>query len=334
MNTQHTEKARGGTGGKVIARFDDSIIAGLRQRLPDYLAARGVELRRNGTRLVGRCPVHDDSNPSFAVYGANHENCGCYPCGFDGDVFALSQWLGRSSNFPEAVQDVSTVLGYYLPESTAGTATRHATPPQRPAKQPEPPPLVLSDADREKIRLARLRFSDAFHAGDEIIDRIAASLGLDRETLRHASWGESGLGLACPVNSREPWLCYAYPNGLKWRNPHPRTTPRFLWIVPKATAPWRMEWVKPGTATVYLTEGESDCLALIAAGLEADGTAACVASPGTSFLPSWAPLFAGKRIVICFDLDTAGQAAAAKVAGMLQGHASEILIWKGTSSHA
>jgi len=177
------------------------------------------------------------------------------------------------------------------------------------------------------VHAARLAFSDAFHAGEPIVDEIAASLGLDRETLRLASWGASGLGLA------EGWLCYAYPQGLKWRNPDTNAKPRFRWLVGKAVAPWRMEWArKPEVRTVYVTEGESDCLALIAAGMEDDGTAACVASPGTSFSREWAPLFRGKRVVLCFDKDHAGQLATATVAANLKGHASEILTWKGTAN--
>ncbi len=298
----------------------------LRHRLPDYLAARGVELRRNGTRLVGRCPCHDDTSPSFAVFGTHHETCGCYPCGFTGDIFEVSKWLGHSSTFPEALADVAATLGVYPPQSAAGTPLRLVTAPPRPAKQP-PPPFALSNGERERIHAARLAFCEAFHAGDPIVDEIAASLGLDRETLRHASWGTSGLGLA------EGWLCYAYPQGLKWRNPDPAGKPRFRWIVGKALAPWRMEWVKPDTETVYLTEGESDCMALIAAGLEADGTAVCVASPGTSFPRDWAPLFRGKRVVLCFDTDPPGRTATATVAAILKGHASEILTWNGTASH-
>jgi hypothetical protein len=306
--------------------FPAEFLDSLKPRLADYLAALGVELRKNGNRLVGRCPNHDDRSPSFAVFGTRHETCGCYPCGFTGDVFAVSRWMGRASTFPEAVRDVAAALGVYLPQTTAGTATRPTTAPPRPAKEPEPP-FILSRADKAVVDAARLRFSDAFHSGDPIIDRIAESLGLDRETLRIAAWGESGLGLACPAGSSEPWLCYAYPNGLKWRNPHPKSTPRFRWLVGKATAPWRMEWAsdKP---TVYLTEGESDCMAMLAAGIEADGTAACVASPGTSFPRERASLFRGKRVVLCFDGDNAGRAATATVAAILKGHAREILTWR------
>jgi len=300
----------------------------MRPRLPEYLAARGVQLHKRGARLVGKCPCHDDSKPSFAVL-PNGKTCGCFPCDFKGDVFAVSQWMGRASNFPEAVQEVAAALGVCLPQDAARPAIRHATLPQRPAKRPEPP-YVLSDSDRQKIHAARLAWTDAFHSGDPIVDRIAASLGLDRETLRHASWGESGLGLAAGIYGKPTWLCYRYRDGLKWRNPDTQADPRFQWIIGTATHPWRMEWAsKPEVRTVFLTESESDCLALIQAGLEADGTAACVASPGTGFSHAWAGLFTGKRVAICFDLDPPGQAAAVKVAAWLKGYAASVAIVKG-----
>ncbi|NQW99674.1 toprim domain-containing protein [bacterium] len=303
----------------------------LRPRLSDYLVNIGVELRQSGTRLVGKCPNHDDQSPSFAVYGTRHEMCGCFPCCFTGDVFALSQWLGRSSTFREAVQDVAATLGVYLPQSSVG-AGNVTLPVPLTAKQPTPP-FVLSAGDHAKVHATRFAFSEAFHSGEEIVDRIGASLGLDREKLRLASWGSSGLGLAAGSYGKPVWLCYSYPQGLKWRNPDPTAKPRFEWLCGKALAPWRIEWVKPDTRTVYITEGESDCLALIAAGVEDDGTAVCVASPGTSFPREWAPLFTGKRVVLCFDTDPPGKIATVTVAAILRGHASEILTWKGTASH-
>jgi hypothetical protein len=326
----------------------------MRARLPDYLAAVGVELRRNGNRLVGRCPVHDDAHPSFAVFGQRLETCGCYPCGFTGDVFATAEWLGRAGTFPEAVRHVASVLGVYLPEgetSPRGLVREKSNSPSGPlvstganqhtggkspigplAKPAEPP--KLSDAERERIHLARLRFADALHAGEPIVEEIARSLGVSIETLRWASHGDCGLGLDAPAGLREPWLCYTYPHGLKYRNPRQGNGPRFVWLCGRATEPWRMGWArKPEVGTVFLTEGESDALALIEAGIEADGTAAVVASPGTSFPREWAPLFRGKRTVLCFDNDHAGRVATSTVAAMLKGHAREILTWKGTASH-
>lgn len=232
------------TDHRAAGRIDDALLAALRARLPDYLTALGVELRRNGTRLVGKCPVHEDRDPSFAVFGQHQETCGCHPCGFTGDVFATSVWLGRSSSFREAVADVASVLGVHIPD-VAPHSPRPA--PARIPKAPAPP-FTLSDADRRKIYDARLAWSDAFHSGDPIVDRIAESLGFDRETLRVASWGNCGLGLA------NGWLCYRYPQGLKWRNPDSTAKPRFRWLVGKATCPWRWEWVRPHTRTVYLPQ--------------------------------------------------------------------------------
>src|SRR5688572_12991673 len=94
-------------------RFQDETLAAMRLRLRDFAGSIGIQLRGNGKRLTGLCPMHDDKDPSFTIFGNHHEICGCYPCDFKGDVFDLSQRLGRSSNFPEAVRDVAGVLGYF-----------------------------------------------------------------------------------------------------------------------------------------------------------------------------------------------------------------------------
>jgi hypothetical protein len=306
------------------AGIPEDVLAAMRCRLVDYLAALGVELRKSGTRLVGRCPVHEDRSPSFDVFGASLETCGCYPCGFTGDVFKLSRWLGRSSAFPEAARDVASVLGVFLPQGTASTARRPATAPQRPARKPEPP-FKLADADRQKHHAARLAFSDALDGGT--LEPLARELGILEWVFRWCAMGQSGLGWI------EGKLAYLYPEGIKLRNPE-GSTPRFRWKAGKATVPWRSEWIQPETATVYLTEGESDCLALVAAGLESDPGKACVAIPGAEgFKPEWAAIFDGKRAVLCFDFDGKGREATAKVAAMLKGHAAEILTWKGPARH-
>jgi hypothetical protein len=314
-------------------RIDAGIIEAMRQRLPDYLEASGHELRRQGTRLVTHCPMHHDEIPSFAVF-AEGQACGCFPCGWKGDIYSFVQWTGKAATFPDAVRHVAAVLGVVMPGDTTGTATAATRPAMAaPARKPAPA-FALADAEREKIRAARLRFSCAFHDAEPIIDEIAESLAVPREALRWAAHGSDGLALAPGRHGGPEWLCYAYSTGLKWRNPNPLAKPRFDWLIGKATAPWRMAWAKnPDVRTVYLTEGESDALALIAAGAERDGKTACVASPGTSFQSGWASMFEGKRVVICFDADEAGQDATVKVAKILHGHAAGILTWKGAARH-
>jgi hypothetical protein len=308
------------TGPDGKARFDREQLDSMRHRLPEYLTARGVELRPQGARLVGKCPNHDDGNPSFALWGERHEFCGCFPCSFQGDIFATAEWLGRAGSFPEAVADVAAVLGVTLPQGHAPSPSRPAQAQQRPAPQAVPP-FTLNEADTEKLHTARLQFSDAYDGGE--LDTLAGGLGIPLWAFRWCAKGRCGLGW---------WhgrLAYIYPQGMKLRNP-PGMTPRFVWECGRATQPWRMEFAtKPEVRTVYLSEGESDCISLVAAGLETDGAAACVASPGTSFVREWVPLFAGRRVVLCFDRDKAGQDATAAVAAMLRGTASEISTWKG-----
>lgn len=86
---------------------------------------------------------------------------------------------------------------------------------------------------------------------------------------------------------------------------------------------------------VYLSEGESDALALIEVGLESlhsksGPSSAVVAAPGTSFKGDWGPLFRGKDVVLCFDSDEAGRKAVQRVAGILQSYAKSVsaLQWK------
>ena len=189
-----------------------------------------------------------------------------------------------------------------------------------PPRKPEPP-FAISDAEREIIHAARLAFSDAYDCGQ--LEDMAADLGLPLWVFRWAAHGACGLGI------HKGMLAYLYPQGMKLRRPQGK--PRFLWELGKPTGPWRAEWIQDAE-TVYLTEGESDCMALLAAGLEADGTAACVASPGTSFPEAWAPLFKGKRVVLCFDSDEAGRTAAAKVAAILKPHAARVQQWKGRTA--
>jgi hypothetical protein len=261
--------------------------------------------------------MHEDRSPSFTVFGEQKEICGCFPCAFTGNVFQFAIASGRASGFQEAVRHVAAVLGVPLRDADNGNAPAIAN---KPRPKLIAAPFKLSAEDRQKVTAARIAFSDAADAGE--LEPLTAELGIPLAAMRWCGRGTSGLGIRCGS------LCYVYPEGLKVRLPA-GSKPRFRWECGKPTVPWRAEWIKPETTTVYITEGESDCMALVAAGLEEDGTAACVASPGTSFDAKWATLFRGKRIVLCFDTDQPGRAATATVAALLKGHAAEVLSWKG-----
>jgi DNA primase len=69
--------------------------------LVDLCHELGIELRHNGSRHVGLCPLHDDRHPSFYVFDDNHWRC--FGCGEHGDTIALVMRM-QSKAFVEAVR--------------------------------------------------------------------------------------------------------------------------------------------------------------------------------------------------------------------------------------
>lgn len=68
----------------------------------EEVAARRVPLRPGGSTLLGRCPFHEDRNPSFTVYTGT-QTFHCFGCGAHGDVI---EFLMRSERltFQEALR--------------------------------------------------------------------------------------------------------------------------------------------------------------------------------------------------------------------------------------
>jgi len=66
------------------------------------LVGRHVELHARGRHLVGRCPFHDDRQPSFVVY-PEQQRFHCFGCAAHGDVLAFLMRV-ESLRFPEAIQ--------------------------------------------------------------------------------------------------------------------------------------------------------------------------------------------------------------------------------------
>ncbi len=99
--------------------LDESLRHSIRLRAADLIGTF-VALRRTGKRLVGRCPFHQDSRPSFSVCpdkGVFH----CFGCGAGGDVFTFLMRL-KGLTFPAAVEEVARLLGLPLPQSHGHTA--------------------------------------------------------------------------------------------------------------------------------------------------------------------------------------------------------------------
>jgi DNA primase len=70
---------------------------------------RFVPLQKSGRRHRGRCPFHQERNPSFYVDGG----AGlfkCFGCGAAGDVFAFAQRI-HNLTFPEAAEQLAAEVG-------------------------------------------------------------------------------------------------------------------------------------------------------------------------------------------------------------------------------
>lgn len=79
--------------------------------LADIVRAEGVELKSRGGRAVGRCPFHDDHDPSFVVFNDGHFKC--YGCGEYGDAVDFIQRLHglHGFDFKEALRYLNITPG-------------------------------------------------------------------------------------------------------------------------------------------------------------------------------------------------------------------------------
>ncbi|MFH0809580.1 MAG: DNA primase [Pseudomonadota bacterium] len=78
-----------------------------------------VALRRAGRNLVGPCPFHAESKPSFSV-NEEKQIFHCFGCGEGGNVFTFLMKHNKMT-FPEAVRELARRYGVRLPEPKAAS---------------------------------------------------------------------------------------------------------------------------------------------------------------------------------------------------------------------
>lgn len=286
------------------------------------------KVKQRGGKIIARCPAcaedqRDRSGEHLAIFPDGRFACSAHA----GDhehrrrIFALVGLADDSSPRNRSPQSP----GYIHPAPPAA-----APPPEKPL-----PPDFAEIAARARALLYRSPAAQ---------QRVAAELGLTTATVWESTMPEGGAlgffpriaihGRPCAPDR----IGYIYPLGIKLRQPWGDQGARFAWAYGRATEPWRYTvaaW-RPWISRFIITEGESDALALMQAGLSplCGGDTAVVASPGTSFPPAWAPLFGGRHVTLCFDTDKAGQEAAHKVATLIHPHALSVSIqtrWEGAA---
>ena len=167
------------------------------------------------------------------------------------------------------------------------------------------------------------------HAGCDQLALLAA-LGLDKPTRSSTEWtphgdasavydyrDETGQLLFQVLRTADKQFPQRRPDptaksGWRWSL---GTTRRVLFRLPELISA-----VDAG-ATVYVTEGEKDALALVAHGK----AATCNPGGAGKWRPEYAEFLRGARVIVCADKDQAGQAHARSVAASL--HAVDAQVW-------
>src|SRR5581483_12504628 len=95
-----------------MARIADDLIARLKAEVPleAVVSASGVELVRRGKDLIGRCPVHEDEEPSLVVTPSKGL-WRCFGCNKGGSLIDWRMEISGES-FRAAVESLATT---YLP---------------------------------------------------------------------------------------------------------------------------------------------------------------------------------------------------------------------------
>ncbi len=311
-----------------------------------------VQLKKAGAQnFSGLCPFHQEKTPSFSVH-ATRQFFHCFGCGASGDVFAFVQKI-ENITFPEAVRAVAQKCGIPLPKQTYDSPTEAKEARLRGVliemheraceffeeqlRRPEGTRareyLAGRGLSQEDIRTFRIGFAP--DSGFLLKDRLKHEY--DEEALRASglfSWKEPEGGersAAADVYSKfrnrvmfpianEQGKIIAFTgrilqdgekSGPKYLN-SPETA-----IYSKSRVLFNLHRAKDAIRKldyVILVEGQMDCISVYLAGFHN-----VIASSGTAFTDAQVRLLSRltHNIVVNFDPDAAGAAAADRSLGML-----------------
>lgn len=329
----------------ITSRID---FAGIKAAYPlaDYCSERGIELRRSGQHLQGKCPVHSETQGGSFTVWPEENRWRCFgKCARGGDVVDLHAAL---SGMP--LKDAARHLaGLGVPDGTK--AHRMPPTPTRGAVRREA--YVLADGDIKRMNaashllaqvgvppaggtaegdgLSRGNFEIAaicdssrrLRGNGDLCHRIAAGRGWDPEVVRR-------LALDGDLGWENGRLLFGYSHGIKWRwRENGERVIRWLVGGPHGQS-WRQSLLCEAHRLVVFAEGETDAISLICAGYESDQKTLVLGLPSATSLPNPEP-FKGREILIFPDRDAAGTKSANALAALLYPVAVHVRIvdWSG-----
>lgn len=327
-------------------RISEDCIIAIQRGFVQYAETLGAVRSDGRGRWKMLCPLpdHADGNPSFAIFDGRDEilmaKCSC---GFAGGVIQLAQRIHTSLKYSEILRHIAEVIGVEIDmveetDEQAKARKERATLAVEDARLPLPKELPPDFDARHIAARSRLWKSP------KLLAKVEEMLGIPAEVIRSLCYTTDALGWA------NGCLLYLYEHGCKSRlgDGSPETTriyrdggwittategKRFVWNCGSAVYPWRWHFAaRPEVKEIFITESESDAMALIASGVEElyprkdEPASAVIACPGGAFHPAWGPLFKGKRATVAFDWDGKSDAARDKAATIISKHAQLVSI--------
>jgi len=307
-----------------------------------------VKLKKAGAQnFSGLCPFHKEKTPSFSVH-ATRQFYHCFGCGVSGDVFSFVQKI-ENITFPEAVRSIAQKLRIAIPRQASATAAEAKEAQLRSAliemheqacvffqEQLHKPEATaareyLASRGLEQQTISQFRIGYAPDSGFLLRDSLKNNF--DEQMLKESgllSWKPEG-GDKAPMYSRfrnrimfpissEAGKVIAFTG--RTLHSDEKAGPKYLNspetpIYSKSKVLFNLDRARENIRKLdysILVEGQMDCISVFAAGFRN-----VIASSGTAFTESQARLLArySKNVLVNFDPDTAGAAAAERSLGLL-----------------
>lgn len=252
-----------------MSRYD---IQGVKERNPieEVISRHGIVLLRSGSRMTGRCPFHDDKNPSLVVYPETRSFY-CFGCSASGDVIDFVRRMD-GLGFRAALERLN---GDGLPTNFHANGNR-------PPAERHPPHTRLSLDDRMILTAASAVYHDLLWQSPRALAYLE-SRGIGPATIRRCRLGYSdGHVFSRYLQRHRLSIKRARAMGLLWKDGRERMAGRVvvpemrgdqcIWMVGRALTDdgnpkYRgLSLPKPllgydrvrGRKRVYLTEGTLD----------------------------------------------------------------------------
>ena len=300
-----------------------------------------VRLKKSGQNFTGLCPFHGEKTPSFAVHPVK-QIFHCFGCGKGGDVFTFVMEMEKCQ-FPEAVRLVAEKCGIAVPRPKERTPEERKENQQRAAQiemhkeaqsffvrqlettaEGKVARAYLEDRGLDKQTIAQFGIGYAPSGGDILLrllkpkyaEKLLAESGLVSRDQSGRLFDRFRRRITFPIANESGKIVAFGCRALGDDQPKYLNSPETP-IYSKSNVLYHMDRAKDAIRRqdfAVLVEGYMDAIAVARAGISN-----VVASCGTSLAEPQIKLLGrfSKRVIVNYDPDAAGQAAAERSLSLL-----------------